>query len=75
MWQFGDGMGWWMILGGLWMLLFWGGLIALIVWGINKLVNRNGGGRKPNPLEIVKERYARGEISQEEFERLKKDLA
>lgn len=63
MWQYGDGMGWWMISGGLWMFLFWGGLIALTVWGINKLVNRNGSGRKRNPLEIVKERYARGEIS------------
>lgn len=75
MWHFGDGIGWWMIFGGLWMFLFWGGLIALIVWGINKLVNRNSSDRKRNPLEIVKERYARGEISQEEFERLKKDLA
>ena len=75
MWQYGDGMGWWMIFGGLRMFLFWGGLVALTVWGINKLVNRNGSGRERNPLEIVKERYARGEISPEEFERLKKNLA
>ncbi len=57
------------------MFLFWEGLIALTPWGINKLVNRNGSGRERNPLEIVKERYARGEISPEEFERLKKNLA
>ena len=74
MWHYADGMGWWMIFGGLWMFLFWGGLIALIVWGVNKLVNRNGTDRKRNAVDIARERYARGEISREEFELLKKDL-
>ena len=69
-----DGMGWWMIFGGLWMLVFWGGLIALIVWGIVKFSRRNGSARKRDPLEIAKERYAMGEISKEELEQKKKDL-
>ncbi len=69
-----DGMGWWMIFGGLWMLIFWGGLIALIVWGIMKLSRRNGSTSKRDPLDIAKERYARGDISKEQFEQLKKDL-
>ncbi len=70
-----DGMGWWMILGGLWMVIFWGGLIALVVWGIMKLSRRNGSAPKHDLLDIAKERYARGEISREEFEQLKKDLS
>ncbi len=70
-----DGMGWWMIFGGLWMLVFWGGLIALIVWGIMKFSRRNGSAPKRDPLEIAKVRYAKGEISKEEFEQIKKDLA
>ncbi len=70
-----DGMGWWMIFGGLWMLVFWGGLIALIVWGIMKFSRRNGSRSKRDPLEIAKERYARGDISKEEFEQIKKALS
>lgn len=70
-----DGMGWWMIFGGLWMLVFWGGFIALIVWGIVKLSQRNGSAPKGDPLGIAKERYAKGEISKEEFAQIKKDLS
>ena len=70
-----DGMGWWMIFGGLLMLVFWGGLIALIVWGIVKFGRRNGSAPKRDPLEIVKERYAKGEISKDEFEQIKEGLA
>ena len=75
MWDMPLGMGWWMMLGGLWMVVFWGGLIALIVWGITKLSRRNGSTPKHDPLDVAKERYAKGEISKEEFEQIKKDLS
>ena len=71
-WTYFTDMSWWMIA---WMVLFWGGLIALIVWGITKLSGRDGSTPKHYPLEVAKERYARGEISREEFEQLKKDLS
>ncbi len=74
MWDVSSGMGWWMMFGGLWMVVFWGGLIALIVWGITKLTGRGSSTPRQNPLDVAKERYARGEISREEFEQLKKDL-
>lgn len=75
MWYMHEGMGWWMVFGGVWMLIFWGGLIALIVWGITKLTRRSDSAPKRDPLGVAKERYAKGEISKEEFEQLKKDLS
>ena len=75
MWDMPLGMGWWWVLGGLWMLIFWGGLIALIVWGIKKLSERGGSISRRDALDIARERYAKGEISREEFEQLKKDLS
>ena len=79
MWFWSDGMGWWMIFGGIWMVLFWGGLIVLIAWGIKKLTERGSNGSRGSgsrrPLDIAKERYANGEITREEFEQIKKDLS
>ena len=75
MWDMPAGMGWWMAFGGVWMVILWGGLIALIVWGITRLTRRNGSSSKHNPLNVAKERYAKGEISREEFEQIRKDLS
>jgi len=81
MWNTGDGMGWWMLWGGLMMVLFWGAIIALVVWAVQSLGRGDGGHAQSEatspartPLEIAKERYARGEISRDEFEQMKRDL-
>jgi putative membrane protein len=47
-------------------------LIAVIVHSLR--ISHHGTAPKPTPLEIVHERYAKGEIKQDEFEQLKKDL-
>ena len=57
-------------------------ILGLIVWGVFYMINqsrRNGPSsgyqnQGPSALEILKARYARGEISQAEFERMKKEL-
>ena len=74
MWYMHEGMGWWMVFGGVWMILFWGGLIALVVWGVSRLSRRSDSRPEHDSLAIAKERYARGELSKKEFEQLKKDL-
>lgn len=65
-----------MLFGWLWFLIILGGTIAIVVWIVRKLTETGtGNGSKSDPLRIAKERYARGEISKEEFERLKNDLS
>ena len=69
--HFSAGFGWVMVA---LMVIFWGVIIALAIWGIKRL-SKNSSGSKSNALEIVRERYARGEINKEQFEELKKDLS
>ena len=63
--------------GGIFSLLIWIGIIILIVWIVKNLIHTNKmhEQKSDNALNILKERYAKGEIEKEEFETKKKDLA
>jgi len=65
------GFGWgWLI-----MVLFWILVIMGIIWLVKLSTTKNNGQSKPlDALEILKTRYAKGEIGQEEFEEKKKNL-
>jgi putative membrane protein len=72
----GYGMGW---MGMIFMAAFWiaviVGIVFLIRWLVvstGSAVNRNQG--EDSALEILKKRYAKGEIKKEEFEEIKRDL-
>jgi putative membrane protein len=70
--------------------MFWGGLwfawffkvlvIVLIVWLFMNAFGKNRSNYKmplqqpESPLDILKRRYAKGEISKEQFEQMRKDL-
>jgi putative membrane protein len=73
-----EGMHWGISFGWIWMVLFWAAVIAIIIWVIKKLTERQTTSsdttRSEKPLDIARERYAKGEITREEFEQLKKDL-
>ena len=56
------------------MLLFWGLVIVGVVLGIRWLISQGKESRSDSALEILRQRYARGEINKEEFEARKKDL-
>ena len=69
------GMGWWMALVGILCIAFWGGLIWLAVWEIGKATGHgNATASIGSPLEIANGRYARSEITKEQFDQIKKDL-
>ena len=64
----------WITGGGSMMFLWWifiiGGIVFLVKW----IAQTSRSNPDKSALDILKGRYARGEISKEEFERMKADL-
>ena len=78
---FGPGMmgsGWWG-LGWIFMIVFWGLVIIALIFLIRWLARQSrpraeqDAGRD-SALEILRQRYAKGEIDKEEFDQKKRDL-
>lgn len=74
-WDGGWGVGAWIAMS-LMMVVFWGGLIALVVWlvrGSPSSPSDRPATRSDDPAEhgekVLAERFARGEIDEEEFTR------
>ena len=59
MWGYGS-------FGFLWMALFWVGVILLVVWAVRR-PDDDTTGTRGRALEILEERYARGELDADEF--------
>ena len=65
--------------GGMWFgWVFWIVIIVLVVYLVVRLTNQKTGNQNiqsnESPLDVLKKRYARGEITKEEFESMKNDL-
>jgi putative membrane protein len=79
--MWGSEWGWGhMIFGSALMVLFWGGIILVIVLVVRWLGTGAGGQHAVPPpgktaLDILKERFARGEIDKDEFEERKRLLS
>jgi putative membrane protein len=66
----GHGFGW------IFMILFWVVVILLIFFFVKLLSKRSPNEKTGNRAEeLLKERYAKGEISKEEYEQMKKDIS
>lgn len=73
----GWGMGWF---GGIFMIIFWIIVLMALVYFVKWLIHSTGRGRTDvaggsRALEILQERYARGEIDKANFETMKMDLS
>jgi putative membrane protein len=73
MWGYHDGFGWWMLFGGISMILFWGVLVWVAIVAVRSL-SGTPGRREEDPEEIARRRFAAGEISEEEFRRIQRAL-
>lgn len=63
-------MGWpWGVLWLIFAVLFWGGLIALLIWAVRSVSAPRRG--HDSAMQTLKRRLASGEISQEEYERIR----
>lgn len=72
MWDAHAGMGWWMTFASFWFIVF-----LALAFGVTMLTRSSGGTAKSlsgGALDIAKKRYARGELSREQYEQLRRDL-
>jgi len=68
-WHFGMGFGW------IFAVLFWVViLIGLAAVGRWFFFGRDGFTGQDRPLDILKRRYARGELTREEYERMRREI-
>jgi putative membrane protein len=76
-WLLGNNWGWAGIIMMVFMGVFWAGTLALGIWLLFRLVRHgtHSSGYGTSALDIARERYARGDISREAFEQIKKDLS
>ena len=73
-WNWGGNPWGWLL-----MLVFWvlviGGVAAIVIWAISRThPTDSGAGNRQDAMEILKQRYARGEIDREQFEQIRRDL-
>ncbi len=73
-WCYGPHM--WGFGGGIFMILFWVAVVVAIVLVVRHVAKTSHGnqGQAEAPLDILKRRYARGELTKEQFDKMKEDL-
>ena len=70
MWHGTENMGWgWIGLGVVHMAVFWA---VVIIFALAAILNWR---REPRAIDILKARYANGELTREQFEQMKREVA
>jgi putative membrane protein len=78
MWGYGTTYNWGGMLLMLLSMLFWFALLGALIWALVRWITRSGVSSgtpsSPSALEILQQRYARGEIDDATFERMRQQL-
>ncbi len=61
--------------GWIFMIIFWAAILFLIFYFVKILAGKNTDVRRESAEDILKKRYASGEISKEEYQSMKKELS
>ncbi len=74
--MYGYGVPW---IGGMVMMIFWVLVLVAVVWGVAYFARKAGQSNPAvrhdeSPLDVLKRRYAAGEVNKEQFEEMKRDL-
>lgn len=54
--------------------VFWVSLIVLVVWAVSRLFQQNRRNDRDSAIEVLRRRYAAGEISEAEYQQAVKTL-
>jgi uncharacterized membrane protein len=68
------GFGWMSLLSWSTMLLFWAGVILLTVWIVRRFLTRDHRNDVEIAKDVLRQRYAAGEISEAEYQQATKSL-
>ena len=74
-WMMDGGMGIWMLLNTVFWILVIIGIVLLVIWVVRRASVSERTKVEESALEILKKRYARGEITKEEYEEKKRDIS
>ena len=74
-WFMDGGMGIWMLFNmAIWIIVVVG-IVLLVIWAVRKTSGNSYKKVEETALDILKKRYASGEITKEEYEKKKKDIS
>lgn len=72
-WEHGMGLGGWFFMIGFWVLAILG-VVFLVRLALGHGRSEEGRGAPETALDMLKKRYVRGELTREEFERMRRDV-
>ena len=55
-------------------VVMWAAIVTTLIYGVRWLRGQTAAGKTQTPLDILRARYARGELNRQDFESMRRDL-